>query len=105
MAGPLSESSSSSDDRPADPASSSSGSPSDANAGSGAASVGNVVAGGVLRDAAQDTVVSGGADGPRGGHDDKEPAKRQRTEKTELEMEASNVAKIKGPPKNSGAAT
>ena len=83
------------DDRPADPASSSSGSPSDATAGSDAASVGNVVAGGVPRDAAQDTVVSGGADGPREGHDGKEPAKRQRTEKTELEMEASNVAKIK----------
>ena len=83
------------DDRPADPASSSSGSPSDATAGSDAASFGNVVAGGVPRDAAQDTVVSGGADGPREGHPGKEPAKRQRTEKTELEMEASNVAKIK----------
>ena len=49
-------------DRPVNPASSSSASPSDAIAGSDAASANNVVAGGVAQDAAQDTAMSGGAD-------------------------------------------
>ena len=64
-------------DRLVDPASSSSASPSDATAGSDAASAGNV-AGSVPQDAAQDTVISGGADGhrtsPREGQDDEERA-------------------------------
>ena len=73
--------------------------PSDATAGSDDASAGNEVAGCVARDAAQETVMSGGADRrrtiPREKEDDEERTKRQRTEKkTELEMEASNVANI-----------
>ena len=86
-------------DRPADPVSSSSASRSDATAGGDAQDAGNAVAGGAAPDAAQDTTMSGGADGrrsiPRETEDDEERAKRQRTEKkTELEMEVSNVAKI-----------
>ena len=64
-----------------------------------AASAGNVVAGSVAQDAAQDIVMSRGADGCRTSpcekEDDDERAKRHRTEKTELEMEVSNEAKIK----------
>ena len=52
-----------------------------------------------LKNAAQDTVLSGGADGRRTslgeGHDDEDRAKLQRTEKTDLEMEVSYVAKVK----------
>ena len=75
----------------ADPANSSSASSSDAIAGSDAANVSTVVAGGVAQDTAQDAVMSGAADG----RTNEERAKRQRTEKkTELDMEVSNVAKI-----------
>ena len=54
--------------------------------GDDAANAGNAVAGSVAQDAAQDTVMSGRADGrrtcSREGQDDEERAKRQRTEKT-----------------------
>ena len=88
-------------DRPVDPANCSSASPTAGNvvAGGAAQNAGNAVLGGAAPDAAQDTAMSGGADGcrtiPRETEDDEERAKRQRTEKkTELEMEVSNVAKI-----------
>ena len=51
-----------------------------------------------VQDAAQDTVMSGRADGrrtsPPKGHEE-ERAKRQRTENIELKMEVSNMAKNK----------
>ena len=98
-------------DRPVNPTSSSSSSPSDAIGGGDAASgcnnvagnvaqnAGNAVAGGVAQNAAQDTAMSGGANGrstsPREKEDDEERGKRQRTEKkTEVDMEVSSVAKI-----------
>ena len=72
--------------RPVDPASSSSASSSYAMSWSAAASAG-------------DTVIWGDAGGrrtsQREGQDNEERAKRQRTEKTELEMEMVSVADVK----------
>ena len=96
-------------DRPVDPASSSSASPSDATAGGDVASAGSIVAGGVAQHAAQDTVMSEGADGrrtsPREGQDDEERGKTTAHGEDRIVDGSVKCGADQGQPKNPGPAT